>query len=445
MKRWLVISLVVLALVILVSPGIIGRLAEQNMEENIEWAESESPGVSITTETFDRGWFTSEGQHRVVLQGGQFRDAAQKYAEVTGNPELPSLLIDTRFDHGLVPVTSLSRDAGSLIPGLASTVSTFQLDPGNGGLVALPGTLYSEVSLSGASDARLLVETGSYQHEEALISWEGADLAIYSDRSAGKISVHGSIRPWSLTGDEGGAKVGAIQIDADQERTEYGFNVGPANVDLGAITIDAEGQQLGIGGMAVKIDSGIDAGRVNSKATMTVSDVVIPGFGNVAMVMDTSMSRFDAASLGAVVVALRDAQASDDPEMALQMIFPAIESDLQTLARAGAELRFDQFDVTLPQGTVATKIVVDIAEMDANADFSWPAVLLAMTASIDLRLPAELYDLATTMNPQAGSLLAMGILQKDGDDYVMAAEYAQGLVSVNGVPMPIPIPGLSPQ
>jgi uncharacterized protein YdgA (DUF945 family) len=444
MKRWLVISLVLLALIILVSPGIIGQLAEQNMEENIQWAESESPGVSITREAFDRGWFTSEGQHRVVLQGGQFRDAAQKYADVSGNPELPSLLIDTRFDHGLLPVTSLSRDAGSLIPGLASTVSTFQLDPGDGEPLSLPGTLYSEVSLTGATDSRLLVEAGSYQHEQALINWEGADLAIYSDRNSGKISVHGSIQPWSLAADEGGAKIGAIQIDADQVRTEYGFNVGPANVDLGAITIDAEGQQIVFGGMAVRMDSDVDDGRVNSTAKMTVSDVVIPGFGNVAMVMDTSMSRFDAASLGAVVVALRDAQASDNPEVALQMIFPEIEGDLQSLARAGAELRFDQLDVTLPQGTVATKVVVDIAEMDADAEFSWPAVLLAMTASIDLRLPAELYDLATTMNPQAGSLLAMGILQKDGDDYVMAAEYAQGLVSVNGVPMPIPIPGLSP-
>jgi hypothetical protein len=48
------------------------------------------------------------------------------------------------------------------------------------------------------------------------------------------------------------------------------------------------------------------------------------------------------------------------------------------------------------------------------------------------------------MNPQAGSLIAMGILQQEGEDYVMKAEYAQGLVSVNGAPMPIPIPGLTP-
>jgi uncharacterized protein YdgA (DUF945 family) len=442
MKRWLVVLLVLLALVILVSPGIIGRLAEQNMEENIDWAESESPGVSITTETYDRGWFTSEGQHRVVLQGGQFREATEKYAEATGNAELPSLVIDTRFDHGLLPLTSLTRDSGSLAPGLASTISTFQLDPGNGELVELPGTLYSNISLSGASDSRLTVETGSFEFEEVIVNWEGADLAIYSDRNTGEMAIHGAIEPLGMTSDDGELSIGAIRIDADQVRTGYGFNVGPADIDIGTITIKDDGQQFVLGGMAIKIDSGIEDGRVNSTGTVSVNDVAVPGFGDVALVMETSVNRFHAESLGAVVKALRDAQASDDPQMALQMIFPEIEDDLITLVSSGAELRFDQLSVTLPQGTIDTKIVVDIPEMDAGADFTWASVLLAMTASVDLRFPATLYDMAAMINPQAGQLVAMGILQKDGEEYVMAAEYAQGLMNVNGVPMPVPIPGL---
>jgi uncharacterized protein YdgA (DUF945 family) len=442
MKRWLVVLLVLLALIILISPGIVGRLAEQNMEENIQWAETESPGMNITTEDYHRGWFTSEGRHRVVLQGGQFREVSDKYAAATGYAELPSLLIDTRFDHGLVPITSLSRDAGSLKPGLASTVSTFELDPGNGELVALPGTLYSNVSLTGASDSRLLVETGSYEHEDILVNWQGADLAIYSDRTSGKLSIHGAIEPLTITGDDGHASLGAIRIDADQVRTNYGFNVGPADITVGTMTLEDDGKKFVLGGIDASMSSTLDDDRVNSTGTVSVRDVAIPGFGNVAMDMNTSMKDFHAESFGAIVKALRDAQAADDPEMAMQMLFPAIEGDLQTLASSGAELRFDRLDITLPQGTVETKIVIGVAEMDADTDFSWPSVLLKTTASVDVKVPVELFDLATSMNPQAGSLIAMGILQKDGDNYVMAAKYAQGLVTVNGAPMPIPIPGL---
>ncbi len=38
--------------------------------------------------------------------------------------------------------------------------------------------------------------------------------------------------------------------------------------------------------------------------------------------------------------------------------------------------------------------------------------------------------------------VAMGIFKKDGEYYEMKAEYSQGLVTVNGAPMPIPIQGL---
>ena len=120
LKRWLVVLLVLLALLILLSPAIVGRLAENNIEENIEWAESDSPGVSIQTESFDRGWLTSEGRHRIVLDGGQFREMAEEYTASTGNADLPSLIIDTQLEHGPLPVSTMS-------PGLANAKSTLQI------------------------------------------------------------------------------------------------------------------------------------------------------------------------------------------------------------------------------------------------------------------------------------------------------------------------------
>ena len=442
MKRWLVAVLVLLALIVLISPGIVGRLAERNMEAGIDWAESESPGVNITTESFERGWFTSEGRHRVVFEGGQFRDAAAKYAEATGNPEFISLVIETRLDHGLVPVSSLSRDAGSLSPGLASTVSTFEIDPGNGELVPLPGTLYSKVSLTGASNSRFLLETGFYAIDDVNFNWEGADMSIFADPANGDMAVHGTISPWTVSGADGRAEIGAISIDADQRRTDYGFNVGPVSFSVDTISVEEQSNRLTIGGISVNADSGIENGRLHTSGSLEVKDITVPGFGEVAVAMDMSMNRFDAASFGAVVAAFQEAQGAADPELALQMIYPTIADDLQALAAAGAEFKFNTLNVTLPQGTIAMSLAVEVAEADPDEAFSWPGVLLAMTASLDLRIPAKVFDFVTAMNPQAGSLLAMGLLEREGDDYVMAAEYAQGLVNVNGAPMPIPIPGM---
>ena len=68
MKKGFVALLLVLAIIVLISPGIIGRLAEKSIEKNIDWAATESQEVVVTSQGFDRGWFSSEGQHRFEIR-----------------------------------------------------------------------------------------------------------------------------------------------------------------------------------------------------------------------------------------------------------------------------------------------------------------------------------------------------------------------------------------
>ena len=67
MKKSFVFLLLALALVVIVSPGIVGKLAEQSMDENLDWAANESREFSVTALGFDRGWFSSDGRHRIEL------------------------------------------------------------------------------------------------------------------------------------------------------------------------------------------------------------------------------------------------------------------------------------------------------------------------------------------------------------------------------------------
>ena len=88
MKKGIVALLVALVLVIIVSPGIVGRLAEQSMDENLDWAARESNSLVVTSQSFNRGWFSSEGQHRIELRDGSLRAAL---LELTGNDETGNL------------------------------------------------------------------------------------------------------------------------------------------------------------------------------------------------------------------------------------------------------------------------------------------------------------------------------------------------------------------
>ena len=442
MKRWLVVLLVVLAVVVLVSPGIVGRMAEKNLEENLKWAESESGAIEFQTESFERGWFTSEGRHRVVLSGASFGAAMRTYRNKTGNVDLPSLIIDTHLDHGLVPVTSLGRESGSLMPGLASTVSTFQLDPGNGELVPLPGSLYTNVSLTGASDSRFLLEAGDFQGDEVQLEWQGADIAVKTNWSEGAMLIDGHIEPFTITEGSDTARFGAISIVADQVRSDYGFNVGSGEFSIDSFVVESASAPVNVGKVSFAADANVDDARLNIGSRVAIDKIVIPGMGDMNFLLNLALNRLDAASMQVIAAAFREAQSSRNPDAALADLFPQIEGDLQKIVSSGAELRIDQLDLTLPQGKVTTKILVEIPEGDASADFAWSSVLLAMTASADIRMPTALFEFIRAVNPQADALVAMGIFQQDGDDYVMNAEYAQGLLSVNGAPMPIPMPGM---
>jgi uncharacterized protein YdgA (DUF945 family) len=192
----------------------------------------------------------------------------------------------------------------------------------------------------------------------------------------------------------------------------------------------------------VSADANVADARLNVSTKMAVAEITLPGTGDMNFAMDLSLNRLDAASTQVVAKAFQEAQSSADPEAALAELFPRIEGDLQKIIAAGAEIRLDQLDVTLPQGKVSTKLTIEVPEGAVDTDFSWASVLLAMTATADIRMPVELFEYIQMMNPQASALVAMGILISDGDDIVMNAEYAQGLLSVNGAPMPIPMPGM---
>lgn len=433
MKRWLVVLLVLLALVVLITPGIVGRLAEQNIADNIEWAESDSPGVSIETERFERGWFTSAGTHRIVLDEGQFREASLEYQAATGNMQLPSLIIETKLAHGPLP-------GGSLAPGLATSVSTFSIDPGNGEHVEVPGTLTTRVSLSGESDGHLVLDPGVVDFDGGTVSWDGADLKFVSDPSTGALAVNGDINPWSVAADGTMANIGTISLSANQSRSEFGFNVGTAVVESGEITLEENGSAFSIGGIAFTADTAIRDQRLDAASTFAMQAMRVPAFGAIDLDMDFTLTGADAASVAVIGAAVQEAQGAADPEAALANLYPQIEDELEVMFKRGFDMRLEKLDITLPQGVIASTLNISVPETDDDTPLDWSSVMLNMTGNLDLRIPGPIYQMAAMMNAQVGSLVAMGVLVQDGEDYVMNAEYAQGLFNVNGAPLPIPMP-----
>ena len=400
MKKSIVALLVIAAIVVLVSPGIIGRIAEESVDSNLQWAADESQGVTVTSERFDRGWFSSHGRHRVEIHNEELRAALAAFAGRDLAEGDPTLVIDTRIDHGLIPVTSVGRTEGSLAPGLGRGVSTLSIEFPDGEAVPVPGTIYSAIALDGALTANYILEPGSLQADGSTASWGNANIEISTDQQAQSFDFDGAIESLTLSDGNDALLLGETTFSGVQRPGRFNLSFG--NFDMRASSVSVQ-------------ENGTDTHQLGP---VSVSASV------------------DAAGLGRLVEKLEAADDEADPQQ-IQLL---LRGEIENILAAGLELNVDRFDFGLPQGPVSLKTRFTVAESDGDG-FDLTSLLMTLDAEADLTASAGFVDHAMAMNPDAGAIVGMGYLRKKGDVYEMRAEYAKGLLTINGAPMPIPLGG----
>jgi uncharacterized protein YdgA (DUF945 family) len=438
-KKGVVALLLVLAVVVLVSPGIIGRLAEQSVGDNLDWAAKESSEVSITSTGFERGWFTSAGQHRLELREGELFYLLPGASEDLSVDEVPALLIDTRLDHGLIPLASMNREHGSLMPGLGNAVSTLSLELADASIEPLPGTIYSSVGLGGELQSHFVLQADGRDVDGARIDWGSADFLLRSNSGSGGFSFSGVLKSLAIEAETETVIVGTTDIDLDLSDSGFGFLVGPAELKLESFAVISAAEAVTAGPFYLKSDSGIDDGRLAADVTLSIENVPLPlgamsDEGGLHMVL--RLENADAAALGRLKLSL-DAMRSGDFD---RMAGVDVEGDLKRLLARGLTIHFDQLDFASSFGEITSRLSASITAVDED-DFTWAAALMALDASADLSLPAALVNMAAHENPELHAAIGMGFLRKQGDFYITKAAFKQGLLNINGAPMPIPLTG----
>jgi uncharacterized protein YdgA (DUF945 family) len=434
-KKSVVAVLVLLAVVVLISPAIVGRLAENSIGENLNWAANESGEVTVTSEKFTRGWFSSEGQHRVELRDGDLLTAIQALSGPVDAADLPVLVINTHIDHGLIPVTSMSRDKGSLAPGLGSAVSTLQVELPGGEAIDIPGTVYSTLSLSGNLHSNYVLEAGEHAEDGMTATWRPTDINVTTDPVSGEAAFNGTVGSLSVVDETQAVSLRTLTFKGQQSPTTFGIAVGDVDFTLDDLAVSVDGNTVsGIKALAVKASSDIDGDDLNASATMKMALQDLPQFGEVSLDMIFGLNGADAAAMGRVQQALETVGATGDP----MSMYSTIEADIKTLFASGFDMNFDQLDVTLPQGKISSKMLFSFEEKDA-ATFDWASLLLGTAASIDLSIPVPVVEMIVQANPEAAMVIGGGYLVLRGDAYEMKAELKKGLLTVNGAPIPIPL------
>jgi len=440
-KKGFVALLLVLAVVVLISPAIVGHLAERSMDESLDWAASERQELVVTSQGFDRGWFSSEGQHRVEVGDGELQEILLALASSENAGALPAVIIDTHLDHGLIPLASMTRDQGTLMPGLGSAISTVSVELADGEVVQLPGTIYSNVGLTGELRSKFVLEEGNHNFAGAGAKWGKTTVEVTTDPANSRFSFDGDISSLAMAAEGDFVSINEVTFAGDQRKSRFGFPVGDAEFALLSISVEERsGVTTSFGPLSIKTTSQVDGDRVTGKTTIDLENTPFGELGTGGLAADISIIEADATAIGAITDALDDMRGGGSQD---DFMF-VVQNDLQRLLAEGFELRFDRLDFSLPQGTLTSKLVLVVDESDPDT-FTWTSALLALDATFELSMPTELVDLFTAMDPQMHAAIAGGFIRKNGEVYEMEAAFKNGLLTVNGAPMPIPIPGLQSQ
>lgn len=441
MKRWIVALLVAAAVLILVAPGLIGRLAERDLQESVEQAGRKAPDITISTEAYDRGWFRSAGRHRIEFTDRVAFPGLARFVEDAGYDNMPALVFDSQIHHGPLPLTAFGEQDASFAPSVVKLVSSVFLDPGSGELIELPGSVYTSVGLDGSARAVIDLDEGEWSSDEANIAWQGADFLVTADQSGELTSASGFLAPLRLSAGNDGIQSERIDIEFEQRESVHGLMLGSLDLKSGPIrSTGPTGDSFGFASADISAHNRLDDGRVSGSSRVDVREIGVPGIGQMSIGLDFVFDGFEAEPLGALIAAYDEGAAGGDPQQGLARLYPEYDAELQQLLGGGGELRFERLDVSFPAGTLESDLTLTLPETSTGA-FSWPGLILKLTASINLRMPVPVFDMLQATYPDLNSAVGMGFLVKDGDDYTMQVKYAQGLATVNGMPMPVPLPG----
>lgn len=323
---------------------------------------------------------------------------------------------------------------GSLAPGLGNSVSTLSIEFPDGRRVEVPGAIYSKAGLTGALQSTYVLEAGSRQDGSSKSSWGPTEIDITTNPSSGAVDFDGEIGALSFGDGLSSFSLDGLSFSGTQAPTAFGFTTGDLELRLDELTLSSNGVAAGgLKAMSVDANTRVSKGRLSGETVITLESKEIPQFGEVEVVADIRLDGADAAAIGALQRAVEAAGNNPDPGR----LFAETEGDLKRLLAAGLAMQIDRLDITLPTGVVTANLDLNVAEKDA-ATFEWTSLLLSTEASAGISVPESLVEMAMQMNPDAGAVLGMGFLQKNGDVYEVSAEYRKGLLTINGAPMPIP-------
>ncbi|MBA3562461.1 MAG: YdgA family protein [Gammaproteobacteria bacterium] len=446
MKRTLVIVVSIALALALVMPGIVGVLAQERHKRQIEMTMQESPHIEMVADEYDRGWFNSRGRYRVELSDKLEAFFPRETGMDNGQRGPVTLVIDSRLHHGPFALATALDEGGTFLPVLATVESKLSIVSGDETLLELPGTVITNIHLTGGGTARYAYDRLTLDNEGKRFTSDGAEIAVNFNASATRVDGEGKLEGLHFEDPKGRLEMNPVTFSWTQSLTDFGFWAGETLLKMPAATY--AGQDVGdmaLRGLQVQYAVRMPEEYVVASAELVLQELEADAWRAGPAVLSVELARADPVAFGRLTQALQNTSAGAKPAAGAGIAESS--GELSALLAEGAIFDLHELRVQTPDGEVLAKLHLEFPENAAVAKDAMLA-LGGLVAELDLRLPKAVVAAAGAADPQSGQyvqlMLDTGFIQAQGDYYVTHAAYKGGLLTVNGIPLPLPFGGALP-
>lgn len=414
--RRIVVVLIFLIALACVAPKAVGLLVADRQAHLATALAAGLKGAEVSTESSDSGWLTSSSRHRLRVTDPS---SALLISDLTGRPDIdgdPALIIDSQIAHGPWP---MFRGR----PGLARMHSRLSVDIG-GEVIEIPGGAVTDIAFDGSGETaiRLLRLDTTVQGGASVLMWDGAELDVSFGPDLETLESSGRVGSLTMLGPQGELRLGEAGIEGRSYATPFGFWAGTSRLTVDDMSV------TGLDGSVTEADS------LLLEISVTVDDETVAH--RVAMSIDGLGG--DLGEDGSIRLAAETEGLSAPALARLGEAESAGASDWLAAMVPGSSVRIDEFIVSTERGEMVFTGRCEVPDSTTLA--GGPAdVLGALIGEARLSISSGMLD--SGEGSQLQPFVAAGYLERSDDGSVFAdIRIGSGLVTVNGLPMPLILP-----
>jgi uncharacterized protein YdgA (DUF945 family) len=469
MKKFFIL-LVILAICVLMAPGIIGFQAETRYQELL--SQMETGGFEVVKKEYQRGWFDSAAETEFRIPLGQAAGAPEQ-----GVPEEIKFTLRSDIIHG-----PLSPDGGF---GIAYIKTHVIADGENPFPQQKDGLLKTSIDLSGNGVATLDVPSVETVQETGRpnMSFDGLTGDIKFDAQFSEIQMNLAMPRFAIAGDSGQMfEIKSVALDSKSKEGIAGLMLGQGEltIDQVVVTNPNDSAMVDINSFKLSAESREDGSNILFSIVYALESVTVNEQRYGPAEIHISAENLAADALAKMQQEIEEINRQKLPESQRGMaLMGTMLSSGAALLKNDPLLAIDKLQVETPEGTIEGEFSVQSRGLSMEEISNAAAALNKLEVEAFLRMPETLFvalfenqarseiqnrialrrqlgeeveepsaqELEEYVKSMAGQklngLIQQQLLVRDGKYLASTGGLSGGLLTVNG--KTIALPGQPPQ